>query len=224
MIRTAFFAANVAAGPLVVIDPPATDLLARSVRNVALWGGDAARYRTSLATGLRVADANRTPIDLRDLAAVAAWRCGVPQIREDALDRIRHCCTSDPGSAPIFAAALGIPTPDLPGLLRAQQTDRFGWIAPMPVTAAIGGFRGVGGRFGAPPTAVATDGVSLFVRTGTEYWRAQVDIFGATLTTCAEPVSIAWSSSCVLETSIIAEVYPSSYLIWLCAGPEAAVR
>ncbi|MFW0794339.1 hypothetical protein AAFP30_11050 [Gordonia sp. CPCC 205515] len=222
MTRTAFFTTRPAVDPLAPIDLPATDTIHRSVRNIAAWGGDTARYRASLTTGMRAADLHRTPVDLPDLAAVAAWRSGVPQIREDALPRIHRCYTDNPQCAPVFAAALDIPATALPTFLNKQQTDRFGWIESLPVIAAIGGFRGVGGRFAAPPTALTVDGESLCARTGDEYWQIRADIFGATLARCAEPGAANWSSSCTLGPTATAQVFGTSYLIWLRTVPGGA--
>ncbi|MFW0782996.1 hypothetical protein AAFP35_00620 [Gordonia sp. CPCC 206044] len=196
--------------------PSTDDDLIDSSRRVAAWGGDAQRYLSSLDAGIRTAASLHVPVDRLDVAAVAAWRSGVPHIRTDAVGRLDRSIGEIPDRHAVFAAALGIEAADLEAFRTAQATDEYGWHPRLSVVAAIGGFRGVGGRFSSPPVALARAwGTHWFVRCESEHWQVRSDIFGATLAPCTPPEECTWSTRIMLSATVQAEVFPTSYLIWL---------
>lgn len=112
---------------------------------------------------------------------VAAWAVGLAHYRSSAL----ATAATLPGDA--LAAALDAPdTLDVEATVTALRRDRWarpdGTRVPSNVVAhAVGGFRGFGGPFLAPP-AVAVDGDRLVVTSGAGAWMLHADAFGATLT------------------------------------------
>lgn len=112
---------------------------------------------------------------------VAAWAVGLAHYRRSAL------ATAAALSGDALAAALDAPVAlDVEATVTALRRDR--WARPDGtrvssdvVAHAVGGFRGFGGPFLAPP-AVAVDGDRLVVTSGAGAWRLHADAFGATLT------------------------------------------
>ncbi|AZG46456.1 hypothetical protein [Gordonia insulae] len=188
-----------------------------SVRNVGAWGADVPRYRAAVAAGLGAATTRRIPVTLADVATVAAWRAGVPQIRSDALARIIRSVEMNAHSSLIFAATLGFAPEMMSAFLSAQRVDPFGWPQPLPVLAAFGGYRGIGGRFRTAPVGISAEAgsASWYVAGDGECWRVQADIFGAALTPCERPADQEWSSRIPLSGNAVATVFPTSYLVWV---------
>lgn len=155
-------------------DRPAGPGLDVADRNVAAWGGDLAVYRSALSAALR------TGGPVPDLAAVAAWRAGVVELREDVLARL-------PGlPAAAAAAALGIPVALLGPFLAAQAGDRFARPDPVPAGALlhrVGGFGGLGGPWLAPPVSAEPAGPGRFLVSTHDgaQWTIVADAWGARL-------------------------------------------
>jgi hypothetical protein len=161
--------------------PPAADMptvpgldLALSADNVARFGGDPHRYRHALS-GI-----SAPPEAMFSVAAVAAWRAGVLGIRTDALARLRLL--------PIDLAAivLGLPVDAVGPFITGQAVDRFYWPLRQPgqLIARIGGFTGLGGAWGHPPTDPVPRGPGRWtVIVGDQRWQIDADVFGHVLTT-----------------------------------------
>lgn len=118
---------------------------------------------------------------LLQVGQMLAWRAGLAHLREGVLQRAAAL-------APDLAlAAVGAdPLSDWPAtLLRLQQDPWFDPGAALPhipsaaATARVGGFRGFGGLFVAPPE-VAADSQHLWVRSAEECWLLTADCFGHT--------------------------------------------
>ncbi|QYF73353.1 hypothetical protein [Cryobacterium sp. PAMC25264] len=181
---------------VVVTDPALpevieVDLALSSSRIESLHGTTAgARYRHFVAEALAV-DPGADRDGVLTLAALAAWRCGAPAFRTDALRRLDLALAAGSPALPALAAALGLPEGDVAPFTALQQHSRFGWPelqAPGDLLAVMGGFRGLFGPWLAPPVAVsATDRPGIFlIRTSadgstTEDWQLTVDVFGHTL-------------------------------------------
>lgn len=107
-----------------------------------------------------------------------AWLCGVAHFRDGALDALAGL---PPGAA---ASLLGLESPyAVPAALARLRRDP--WAAPdggrraAPAVAhRVGGFRGFGGPFLAPP-ALRACGPHLYAGTGGRWWRLHADAFGA---------------------------------------------
>lgn len=128
-----------------------------------------------------------TLADLRGLAAVLAWRCGLAQYREGALRTARTLPDS------LASAALGaFDTAHVPTILSRLETDR--WFNPavetpimteVQVMHRVGSFTGFGGNFSRPPIVrCGSDG--FVVKSDDRYFRLYVDVFGAVLQPCSE--------------------------------------
>ncbi|MFZ1983006.1 MAG: hypothetical protein WAU91_01255 [Desulfatitalea sp.] len=115
---------------------------------------------------------------------VVAWRAGMAHLRQGAL------ATAAALSPVLALAAVGGPADaDWPDLLSRLRTDP--WCDPSTTTspdrpaatfgevARVGGFRGFGGPFIAPPL-VACDGDHFWVRSADECWLLMADCFGHT--------------------------------------------
>ena len=177
-----------------------------SVDNVAGWGGDARMYQHFLVRSLADPDA-----ELMTSAALAAWRAGVIELREDALGRLE---TAAPASA---AAALGLQPSELGPFAHAQRGNRF---ARSPSTepgtdvARVGGFRGVGGVFISPPmTATPLDRPGGFaIHTASDDWEYDADLFGGRLRMVESSGEVGPVLGAVMTTS------PLSYLAILAVA------
>jgi hypothetical protein len=126
---------------------------------------------------------------LRDLAAVVAWRSGLPQYRDGAIERWQALPVA------LRALSLGLAA----GQPLAEDTaDRLRnpWWNPaagseeppaVPFLAArCGGFRGFGGPFRQPPRAIVLDD-RLLASDGEGHWEIHADCFGAALLPVPEP-------------------------------------
>ncbi|MDN4639356.1 potassium transporter Kef [Agreia sp. PsM10] len=204
----------------------------QSIRNVESWGGDSTLYTHFLSLALAADDAAAStdgplPHTVLTLAALSAWRSGTLDLRQDALARLGEALGS--GSVPrqALASAVGLQPSELDDFASAQAESPFGWPARGDgdvVIARVGGFRGLGGAWTAPPlTGEHGDREGRFVITLTdgERWQLDADIFGTSLSrlpsdsapaTAADPVgrpaaSGAWPTRLA--------VFDTSYLAWL---------
>jgi hypothetical protein len=194
MIRRAGHVVNDTLGPvgarqLPVIDGFDTRLASD---NVVSWGGDPELYRHFFGTSIdldRSESSTEQPLPhtVLTLASLAAWRSGVLDLRQDALGRLGEGLESESVAAPVLASALGLQPSELTDFVRYQAQSPFGWPARGSgdvVIARVGGFRGLGGPWTAPPVraeAVSADGEFLITLTDGEVWRLEADIFGTRL-------------------------------------------
>ncbi|KQM60511.1 hypothetical protein [Agreia sp. Leaf210] len=205
--------------------------------NVASWGGDPELYTrffgTSLELELERGGSTQQPMTqtVLALAALAAWRSGVLDLRQDALGRLTEALESGSVTASVLASALGLQAGELADFVRCQAESPFGWPARGSgevVVARVGGFRGLGGPWTAPPASaerLSPDGDFLITLADGEVWRLEADIFGTRLSRAeggpdlvtrprAEPAaSEAWP--------IRVAVFDTSYLAWLVLGQAA---
>lgn len=134
--------------------------------------------------GLRAcAELADEPEALLKAGQALAWRCGLAHYRTDALAILAAM------PAPLAARVLGLPDPaKVAEALFRMAVDP--WHDPrqpahpprLTRVARIGGFRGFGGVFLAPPTLTLIDG-ELHARDGNSEggaWRVCADVFGAT--------------------------------------------
>lgn len=114
-----------------------------------------------------------------DCGVVAAWRVGMAQYRETALEAAARLPVT------VAAALLRIPAQEVPRLIRSWRTDPWAELrgagpkAPLCV-AAVGGFRGFGGPFLTPPVVVS-QGERLVAFDAERSWTVVADRFGSTL-------------------------------------------
>jgi hypothetical protein len=171
-----------------------------SIENVEGWGGDPRLYRHFLTRSLLQPDA-----EVLTSAALAAWRAGVIDIREDALGRLE---VAGPASA---AAALGVDPGELGPFIHAQRQNRFA-LSPASesglTVARVGGFRGLGGVFTSPPLAATSLGRAggFAVHTASGDWEYDADVFGGRLRAVESAGDTGPVSGAVMTTS------PLSYL------------
>ncbi|MEP6842004.1 MAG: hypothetical protein ABJA11_00700 [Pseudolysinimonas sp.] len=189
--------------------PIADALLESTVPRLREWGGDPARYRVALSRGQH---AMGTALDLEDpeairsLAVVAGWRAGVLDLRNDAITRAASL------PEPVTAAALGLAVERLAGFLVAQGSDPFAWPDQEPgtVIARIGGFRGLGGRWIAPPRDPAPIGIGRFrVICGDATWVIRADVFGSSIV----PADEEQATSPAVSGGGVDAVVTTSYLV-----------
>ena len=128
----------------LVLQPVAGLDLEATVDRVGEWGGGRALYATLLASSLATLD-EPDAATVRSIAAIAGWRAGVIDLRREALARAEDV----PGST--AAAALAIHPAELGWVLEHQATDRYAYPGSGPLIATVGGFRGFGGPWPAPP-------------------------------------------------------------------------
>jgi hypothetical protein len=185
------------ASPLPAVDGVDLQL---SIDNVVALGGDERLYRHFLGAALAVGDA-----DVLTVAALAAWRAGVIELRADALSRLD---AAEPASA---AAALGIAPGDLGPFVLGQRENRFAWPTALPEIARVGGFRGLGGALASPPVSACPlereGGFAL--HTATDDWEYDADIFGGRLSRVETPGATGAVRGAELTVS------PNSYLATL---------
>lgn len=168
---------------------------------VGAWGGDRRLYTRFLARALS-ASAGIEAGEARHLAVIAGWRAGVLGLREEALS---SAVLARPAAA---AAALGIAEQDLPAFLAAQALDRFSLPGHDGLVARVGGFRGFGGPWIAPPSSPRFVGDGrIEVDCGSELWSITADVFGARV----EPVETA--SPAMERNGVSVEAHPDSYLV-----------
>jgi hypothetical protein len=137
---------------------------------------------------------------------VAAWTLGLTHFRESALG------VASTLSSEALWAALGVtPNLSMPEALKQLQDDRWWRPGRSPSTEPavahlVGGFRGFGGPFLAPPR-VGTFNGQIVVCSADEAWTLHADAWGATLTrTDARDIALTASNSAVVPP----ELRPSS--------------
>lgn len=165
---------------------------AASVANVRAWGGQPWLYARAVDAGLRVA---AEPVD-RELAlaigAIAGWRSGVLDLANDARQRVQTLY--DRQQTLVAGATLGLPPGAVHAFLTGQQRTPLVWplFAVTDPVARVGGFRGLGGPWLAPPRALARHGDGrLVVRCADAgLWWLEVDVFGSRVSP-APPIPVA---------------------------------
>jgi hypothetical protein len=116
---------------------------------------------------------------LLDVGLVGAWLCGLAHYRVGALELCRRL------PEPLALATLGAPAAASVAEI-VTRLERDPWFVPSApqlgfrVVGRIGGFRGFGGAFLAPPRIVRVD-QELFVWSGDDAWLLVLDAFGCTL-------------------------------------------
>lgn len=182
-------------------------VLEETVTRVRDWGGNPRRYRLALSRGLDALGGDADPADVRSLAAVAGWRAGVLDLRDDALAR----AVGLPAAA--AARTLGLAAENLDWFLTAHYEDRFAWPDQKvgDVIARVGGFRGLGGSWIVHPREAAALGDGRFrVICGDESWIIRADVFGASLT----PADVEQATApAVTGGAVDAVVSIASYLV-----------
>ncbi|WP_154097346.1 potassium transporter Kef [Microbacterium testaceum] len=188
--------------------------LALAGRNVAAAGGSAERFAVSFAAGRAAAEG----IDPVALAGIAGWRAGALGLRDDALRSIDSVRSTGAGVA--AAAALGMDAADLGAFVDRQRADRYWWPGRREANGyvcAVGGFRGLGGAWTAPPAdgrPLDADG-AFAVRTGERWWRIDADVWGSRLSPLDdEPEPGAAGAASVLT-------FADSYLAWIHVAAPA---
>jgi hypothetical protein len=173
--------------------------LAATVDRVSGWGGDPGLYTRFLAAGLSVSAG--TP-DARSLGVIAGWRAGVLALRSAALS---SAAAAQPAAV---AAALAIAESQVAEFLAEQARDRFALPSSSGVVARVGGFRGFGGPWIAPPTSprFVGDGV-IEVDCGAEVWQIVADVF------CARLEQVEHASASIVVGTATVETSADSYLV-----------
>ncbi|MDW4571703.1 potassium transporter Kef [Microbacterium sp. M3] len=184
------------------------DLAARNVRRA---GGDPERFAAALGAAQRADAASEHTVAL---AGVAAWRAGALAFRDDALARI-DVLRGEPAGGRAVAAALGIAEAALAEFAERQRTDPLWWpgrTAERGYVCAVGGFRGLGGAWLAPPGggyALAEPG-AFAIAADERWWRLDADVWGSRLTRLDDEPGPAASDSLA---SIVCP--QDSYLAWV---------
>lgn len=153
---------------------------AASVANVTAWGGQAWLYALAVLRGLDAAGRTVGADLARSIGSLAGWRSGVLDLRDDARRRLGDLLVA--GREDVAAAVLGLPVEAVGDFSRAQQHRPLSWplLAPGATVARVGGFRGLGGTWTAPPRAVGRTGAGDLVVTCADggRWRLEADVFG----------------------------------------------
>lgn len=184
--------------------------LALAARNVVRAGGSAGRFAAAFAAAQRAAAGD---VDLVVLAGISAWRAGALAYRDDALAHVEREGGAD-AARPAVAAALGMREADLDAFVERQRADRFWWPgreAQRGYVCAVGGFAGLGGAWVAPPAeglALADPG-AFAVRTGTQWWRLDADVWGSRLTALTDEPEPGPAGAASLVC------FAESYLAWV---------
>jgi hypothetical protein len=139
-----------------------------------------ARPREWIDLLVRAAPSLASVADLMMAGHVAAWRAGLAHLREGAL------AAGDSLDAQVSAALMGAPRAEWSGL--RDRLVRDVWCDPVRsgaderprIARVVGGFRGFGGLFAAPPVVASLDG-AIAVSSAGECWILSADAFGATL-------------------------------------------
>lgn len=176
------------------------DRLARALSNALLTleqGGRAEDW----TLGLLELDPQVQSLDeLLEAGKVLAWRCGLAQYRESALEVAA-------GLRPaLLAAIFDVPVADeaARGALLARLTaDPWaapaGGPTPLRVVAKVGAFRGLGGPFLRPPRVALVEG-RLLASDGDETLSVHADRFGAQLLRSNQPFPVERPASGLRDT------------------------
>jgi len=187
---------------LVLTRPELPASMSATTSRVVGWGGDAALYNHFVGAGLAAGLADR------DAGAIAGWRAGVLDLRDDALGRAREIGNA---AAPALGLEGGV-ADSVAEFIAQQQRDAFFWpdAGVGSDVAAIGGFSGLGGIWLSPPTAAkAVAPTSFAITTGELDWLVQADVFGARVQPLAAPIAID------VEASVTTIVSEQSYVVRL---------
>ncbi len=117
--------------------------------------------------------------DLLKAGQFAAWRAGLAHLRDAAL------AAGDALAPEVAVEILGVPRAEWHAVRQRLSADAWwdpssaGEDARPRVAAAVGGFRGFGGLFAAPPRVATVDG-HIAVSAAGECWMLVADAFGAT--------------------------------------------
>jgi hypothetical protein len=125
-----------------------------------------------------------------DYGLVLAWRCGMPQFRQSALDKMKSMPTR------LAAQSLGLPLNTTPESIE-QTVGKLAvdpWLLPqdamkktrtrqLRIAAKAGAFRGFAGQFITPPN-VARMPSGIIATDGTATWRLHADAFNSLLLRC----------------------------------------
>lgn len=187
--------------------------LAAAAAGVQRNGGDPARFAARLGAALEAATEPDSEL-VRTVIALAAWRCGVLALRDEALGRLDALPEgADAGGA--AGAALALPAEAVAEFAAHQRVDRFWWPdrgAWHGYVCAIGGFAGLGGSWVEPPDeGRALDaGQAVFaVRSAQTWWRIDADVWGSKLTRSAGDPGPSVAGPATIVTR------PDSYLAWI---------
>lgn len=129
---------------------------------------------------------------LRETGKILAWRCGLAHYREGALDACGGLGWDFAAAALGFSA---VPSISLTDFLERLKSDP--WLHPfsasgnipassLRIVRQVGAFRGYGGPFLRPPQVILSD-EDFYATDGQGWWLLCADIFGSTITRCAEP-------------------------------------
>lgn len=156
-------------------DSPHDLLGALSNAAVHLGAVDGARPSDWLALMLQLGPGSETPAQLLALGKVLAWRAGLAQFRQGALQAAAGLPEA------LQRAALQVPSQGDVHAWR-ETLEASPWAGP-PTRAegwTLGGFTGFGGRFATPPELrVGSNG--MLVRSGDRHFLAMADACGAVL-------------------------------------------
>ncbi|HWM86409.1 MAG TPA: hypothetical protein VNO33_11240 [Kofleriaceae bacterium] len=163
----------------LVVDQPARVIgsLTNAVFQLAQAPG--ARPREWIDLLVQVAPGLASVADLLKAGQLAAWRAGLAHLRGGALE------AGDALAPELGAALVGAPRGEW-SELRARLARDAWWAPPAgegerpSIARMVGGFRGFGGLFAAPPVVAAVEG-HILVSAGGECWVLAADVFGATL-------------------------------------------
>ncbi|WP_374946092.1 hypothetical protein [Agreia sp.] len=228
MIRGPGHAVNDSLPQAAVSAPVVRDFdIELSIDNVKSWGGDRELYQRFLSLALTADEATGVtdgplPHAVLGLAALAAWRSGALDLRSDALGRLDEALASGSIARPALASALGLAPSELDDFARAQAQSPFGWPARGDgdvVIARVGGFRGLGGPWTAPPLRGEPgdhDGRFVITLADGERWQLDADIFGTMLTRISsEPTDVRGDVVASGAWPTRLAVFDTSYLAWL---------
>jgi hypothetical protein len=171
--------------------PAIPRLVSRDAKTVAAALSNAA-YNLSRSRGARpedwIAEMRRIAprcegvVELLDVGKVAAWRAGMPQYRNGAIEAARRLRPA------VASEILGVASAGISWILDRMAADP--WLTPRAVATDapaalrlichVGAFRGFGGDFLWPPTVTASGG-SIFVTDGEGAWRLICDAYGSLL-------------------------------------------
>ncbi|WP_157069222.1 hypothetical protein [Sandaracinus amylolyticus] len=170
----------------VIADAPRRTLaivVNATFRVASVLGTSLDAWRGSCARIARALEDDRDA--LGDALVVAAWQAGVPMLRAAALDALLRL--PERVARAVIASHDGAPITEIVAKLRADEWSmpsrfaRRGAADPVFVRAAIvGGFRGLGGPFVAPPRAEVRGG-RLFATVGDERFVVWADRYGVSL-------------------------------------------
>ncbi len=202
------------AGPadLPEIDGLNLELAAENVRR---HGGDPGRFATALLAGVSEGvPADRAHVSA--LVSLAGWRAGALPLRDDALARAN--AVTDTAVRTAITRVLGIDT-DLESFLHRQKADRFWWPdrdAHRGYVCTLGGFSGLGGLWISPPQEARrfAEPGAFAIRAGDDWWRADVDVWGARLVQIGTPPVEGVQANDAASIVLV----PDSYLAWVHVG------